>query len=367
MFDLNRPSEIASDPACKRKYRNDLKPQFIQIKVAPGFRREAFVDAAARALALGLGCFSLLNLIGNFRLPGFDANLWWIDLRALPEIPAMIFLWAASISLSAFALRPPCSSWQRFLTSGLTGGLALLSLWNVLEFYSLLWRGRVRTELPIPFSILVFAALMLILHVNSRRERPAAPARSMGAVAAIFVACAIAFPIVQMMCFGKTDYRRAADVAVVFGARTYKDGHPSDALADRVKTACGLYRDGLVKKIVFSGGPGDGTVSEVEAMRRLALHLGVKSDDILADAAGLNTEATVKNTTAMFAKLGAREILVVSHFYHLPRIKLAYQRAGWEVYTVPAKESRFIWKMPYFMAREVAADWAYYFRPLAIS
>lgn len=91
MFDLNRPFEITSDPACKRKYRNDLKPQFIQIKVAPGFRREAFVDAAARALALCLGCFSLLNLIGNFRLPGFDANLWWIDLRALPEIPAMIF------------------------------------------------------------------------------------------------------------------------------------------------------------------------------------------------------------------------------------------------------------------------------------
>jgi hypothetical protein len=47
------------------------------------------------------------------------------------------------------------------------------------------------------------------------------------------------------------------------------------------------------------------------------------------------------------------------------RIKLACRRAGWNVYTVPAKERRFIWKMPCFVAREVAAVWAYYFRPLA--
>ena len=56
--------------------------------------------------------------------------------------------------------------------------------------------------------------------------------------------------------------------------------------------------------------------------------------------------------------------LVVSHFYHLPRIKLAYQRDGWDVYTVPAKESYLLRQMPYNMAREVAALWVYYLRPL---
>jgi len=78
----------------------------------------------------------------------------------------------------------------------------------------------------------------------------------------------------------------------------------------------------------------------------------------------LNTAATVKDTVSLLEKLGARRVLVVSHFYHLPRIKLAYQRAGWNVFTVPAKEHRFLWKMPYFTARETAAVWAYYFRPL---
>lgn len=49
----------------------------------------------------------------------------------------------------------------------------------------------------------------------------------------------------------------------------------------------------------------------------------------------------------------------------MPRIKLAYQRAGLEVYTVPAKESYLLRQTPYNMAREVAALWVYYLRPLA--
>jgi vancomycin permeability regulator SanA len=342
-----------------------MNAMFLQRYVAMESRRESFLLATARALALSFGCFSLINLFGNVRSPGFDASLWWIDLRVFPEIAGKVFLLAASVCFIAFALRPASSPWRRFLTGGTAGALAMVSVWNILEFYSLLWQGRVRTPLPLPFSLLVLAALALIFFVNLRRPSSIIPARLSRGVVAAFVVCAIAFPIAQMFCFGKTDYRRAADVAVVFGARTYKDGRPSDALADRVKTACGLYRDGLVKKLIFSGGPGDGSVPETETMRRLAIGLGVKPGDILTDPAGLNTEATVENTRAMFAKLGARQILVVSHFYHLPRIKLAYQRAGWDVCTVPAKENRFIWKTPYFIAREVAADWSYYFRPLA--
>ena len=53
-------------------------------------------------------------------------------------------------------------------------------------------------------------------------------------------------------------------------------------------------------------------------------------------------------------------VLAVSHFYHLPRVKLESQRLGMEVLTVPAKESYTISKMPVLVAREVAALWKYY-------
>ena len=55
-------------------------------------------------------------------------------------------------------------------------------------------------------------------------------------------------------------------------------------------------------------------------------------------------------------------VLAVSHFYHLPRIKLSYQRQGLEAYTVPARESRWIPKTPYTVGREVLALWFYYVR-----
>ena len=167
-----------------------------------------------------------------------------------------------------------------------------------------------------------------------------------------------------MFCFGKTDYRRRADAIVVFGARVYEDGRLSDALADRVRTGCKLYQDGLAGIIVFSGGPGDGRVHETEAMFRAAIELGVPEQAILLDPDGLNTQATVENTCLMFEQLGIRRVLAVSHFYHLPRIKMSYQRKHWEVCTVPAEESYILTDMPMYICREIAALWSYYLRPL---
>ena len=99
-------------------------------------------------------------------------------------------------------------------------------------------------------------------------------------------------------------------------------------------------------------------------MRRLAIRMGVPPERILVDRQGLTTHDTVQNSVPMLRRIGAKRVLAVSHFYHLPRIKLAYQRAGMNVYTVPATETRRLRKLPWFMAREVAALWIYYLTPL---
>ncbi len=317
-----------------------------------------------RGVGLFLGGFCLLNLLGGLRTAGFDANLWWIDVRVFPEACVWPFLFVSALCLIGFGLRPPGSVWRRRLTIGCAGLLGLLGLGNCAQFYWLLAHGRVSAGFPVPLSLVVAAGLWMIVAAGLRPVRRehgwGAPVQA----AVVCLACAAVFPLLQMVCFGKTSYQRLADVAVVFGARVYADGRPSDALADRVRTACALYRNGTVKKLIFSGGPGDGAVHETESMRRMAVQLGVKPEDILVDTAGVNTQATIRNTGPMFRALGARRILVVSHFYHLPRIKLAYQRSGCEVYTVPARESYLLRQMPYNMAREVAALWVYYFRPL---
>jgi uncharacterized SAM-binding protein YcdF (DUF218 family) len=163
-----------------------------------------------------------------------------------------------------------------------------------------------------------------------------------------------------MLFFGLANYARAADAAVVLGARTYADGKPSQALADRVATACDLYDRGLVRKLIFSGGPGYGPVSETQAMTAMALAAGVKPDDILTDDAGVNTEMTARHATAMLHDLGTHTVLVVSHWYHLPRVKLAFQRQGLDVCTVPATEPIPLSNLPIYVAREIPAFWVYY-------
>jgi hypothetical protein len=99
-------------------------------------------------------------------------------------------------------------------------------------------------------------------------------------------------------------------------------------------------------------------------MKRLAIHLGVRPQDILVDNAGLNTQATVRNTGPLLSGIPAARVAIVSHFYHLPRIKLAYWGMGCEVFTVPARENP-LFLHPYNMVREIAAFWLYYLRSLA--
>ncbi len=332
------------------------------IKPACVVRRPLFL-ASSRSIAFFIGVFSLLNILGELRFPGFDANHWWIDFRPIPTAVSRVFLTVASLFLIAWSVRPRMSARRRKVTLVLVGVLLANSLRNAAGFYILLARRTITASCPVAFSLLVGIALLLVLIgvATTRTKSRIPPLLSAKLVFALtLLILLLGFPLAQMFCFGKTDYRRPADAIVVFGARVYADGRCSDALADRVRTACGLYLDGLADRLILSGGPGDANMHETEAMRSLAIQLGVLPEAIIRDEAGVNTQATVKNTCDMFESQGIDRILVVSHFYHLPRIKMTYQRRQWEVYTVPAEETYTLTQMPLYILREVLALWAYY-------
>lgn len=61
----------------------------------------------SRAIAAFLGGFTLLNLVGNLIFPGFDANLWWIDLSPLPPALATVVLLLGASALLVYAIHPP--------------------------------------------------------------------------------------------------------------------------------------------------------------------------------------------------------------------------------------------------------------------
>ena len=322
--------------------------------------------AALRAVALFFGVFSLANIVGELFSPHFDANYWWIDFRPVPPLVSRAVLGLGAVLLLAYAFRPQMGRRLRVFTLLVVGVLAVVACYNTVCCYVLLASEVIKAGVPIPFSFFVAVALTVLwfaILANRHAQAPAHRLESFAVGAAVLAACAIGFPLAQMLCFGRTDYSRPADAVVVFGARAYADGRLSQALEDRVRTACDLYREGFARLIIVSGGPGDGRVHETAAMKQFAMHMGVPEEAILEDREGVSTRATVRNTCAAFREHGVRRVLAVSHFYHLPRIKMSYARVGQEVYTVPAREGAVLTKLPYLMAREVAALWVYYLWP----
>lgn len=324
-----------------------------------------------RGVALFLGVFTLLNIAGSWRTPGFNANGWWIDVGFVPKGVGDWALVAAAAGLVAFGIgggRGLRWAWLRHLTAVVVGGLAAVAMWNAVWFYVLWGTGRIHPGVPVPLSLvlsLVLSAVVRGIYV----EAPAGTWLRRGVITGVFLASFIVFPLAQMYCFGETDYRRKADAIVVFGAKANADGTPSQALEDRTRTAIALYKAKFAPLLIFSGGPGAGVLSEPQSMRRLALAEGVPETAILLDEDGLNTDATVANTVALFELRHIQSILAVSHSYHLPRIKMTYARAlsgkTVDVFTVPATETQPLTAKPYFIAREVVAIWVYYLRPLA--
>jgi vancomycin permeability regulator SanA len=339
-------------------------PTIAPVLDAPAVRhRNWLVAAVARGIALFIGAFTLVSVFGSLRHAHADFTIWWVAVPGVGRAIAGALLVLVAAALLGYAVAPRMQAWRRWLTLGLCLVFAVVTAWNGVDFY-LTWRaGDVSPGVPLPLSFVICA---LLVFVAWAAIRPPAPRRRRLLAAAVLVCvtavCVLLFPVAQVFFFGKTDYRRPADVAVVFGAQVHGNGRASTSLHDRMTTAIQLYNDGLVKHLIVSGGVGDSGFNEAIVMRDMAVDAGVSPEDIAVDSNGVNTTATVVDTVPFFDEDGWRRVVAVSQFYHLPRIKLAYQRAGWNVLTVPAGTSKPIKENPYLVMREIPAFWVYYLR-----
>ncbi|MBZ5708581.1 YdcF family protein [Nannocystis pusilla] len=323
--------------------------------------------AGARAwladVGLALGVFVALNVAGELLVGGgFDVTGAWIS---LPQGPGTTLLEAIlAAALIARGLGP-------LRRARVTAACALLivaaaAAWDTIVYFALLTAGRIATPLPFPSSVLVLA-LALALAWTAARPGPPRTWSKGQVVRSLAVAAVVAWtlPLVLMLTFGPTRYAREADAIVVFGARVYADGRPSHALADRVDEAIRLYHRGLAPVIVMSGALDEvHGGSEPAAMKARAVAAGVPAAAIVLDELGVDTAATVDVTAAWLRERGERRVLAVSHYYHQPRVKLLFQRAGVLAYTVPATMSRRLLKEPWFVAREVLAYYAAWLAPV---
>ena len=324
--------------------------------------RGALLAFGLRVLAAWLGALTLLNVAAALRHPTFDQTVWLVDLRPFQHGLALAVSGLAALALLVWGIDPRRRG-VRIAAAVAAALFALAAILDVVGFYRAWGRGEIAPSMPAPLSVLTAAAFVAIAIV-ARRPWPRLGRRGrLAAIAGVSGALVLLVPLMQILFFGTTDYRRPAQAAVVLGARVMPDGEASVVLADRVRTGVELYRQGLVDTLVMSGGlEPDTGYDETAVMRSLAIEEGVPATEIVLDPGGISTAATVTDTVRLFAERGVAAVLVVSHFYHLPRIKLAYERAGLEVYTVPATQSAIVPQTPANVAREIPALWVYYLR-----
>jgi len=160
---------------------------------------------------------------------------------------------------------------------------------------------------------------------------------------------------------GLRDDAQASDVGVVLGSKVELDGTPSERLRARLDKAAELYRQGMFRHIIVSGGTGVEGFSEAQVMAAyLAERQAIPRAAILLDEHGNTTEATARNSATIMRAHGFRSAVVVTQFFHLTRSRYALQRAGVAtVYTAHADyfEARDV----YSLARELIALPVYWF------
>lgn len=314
---------------------------------------------AARVFLFWTGLFTLLHVAGDLHHPSFDSDIWPASLEPV-GLAGNLLLAAAAVALVLGAIRVPGRGWKRNAVTAGVLVIALAALGNMIAFDIAWSRGDIDPAIPLPLS-LVFGVLLVLAGLAIRRPAERLLQRPRVIIAAsVSLAVIVGVPLAEFALVGTVDHRSEADAVVVLGARVYEDGHPSDSLVDRMNTASRLYLDGFAGTLIVSGGEGEGGHNEAEVMKQMAVDQGVPADAIITDTQGVSTEATVADTGKLFQDKGLRRVLVVSHFYHLPRVSLAYGGEGQEVLTVPSGSSAAIGKTALVVAREIPAFWKQY-------
>src|SRR5471032_1175848 len=161
---------------------------------------------------------------------------------------------------------------------------------------------------------------------------------------------------------GLHDQLAQADMIVVPGNTIAPDGRPSPRLQARLDVALKQFRERRAPRIFVSGGTGKEGFDEAASMASYLRLQGVPDSAIIEDNQGWTTEATARNAAAYLRGHGLQTAMVATQYFHVPRFRLALERAGIAVsgnVHAPYFELRDLYSVP----RETMAYAVYYTKP----
>ena len=155
------------------------------------------------------------------------------------------------------------------------------------------------------------------------------------------VASLQAWALYQVWQYSQPQSLQPADAAVVLGAAAWGK-NPSPVFKERINYGLELYRDGTVKKLIFTGGtPVEGYPTEAAVAARYANKAGIKQADMILESQSRDTYENLYNTRQLLAESDIQSLIVVSDPHHLARAHWIAEDLGMDVQTAPTPTSRY--------------------------
>ncbi len=305
------------------------------------FREKSLLCLLVRPFGVAVGILVLVNLGLALQDPTLATTEIWLSLLIPEPLQALL------ASVLGVALLMPhrlgYSPSARWLLGGIFCGYSVLVASSAIGFYHGMRHGRFTTDFPLPVSVFIFLILLVefsrMWWWTPQTARLPPPARIFFSATAVVVAFLLV-TLSHVVSFGRTDFRREADAAVIFGAKVHPDGEPCAALRDRLDIGIDLYHRHYVDYLIMTGGRDPNGLFEPEVMLEYAVARGVPQDRVLRDDEGHNTLASARNCQRIASEVGFKRLLAVTQYFHCARVKLLFERAGLECFTVPTSSSR---------------------------
>ncbi|MFD0958931.1 YdcF family protein [Paenibacillus chungangensis] len=111
-----------------------------------------------------------------------------------------------------------------------------------------------------------------------------------------------------------------ADAGIVLGAALWRD-QPSPALKERLNLALSLYEQGVVDRLILSGGLGGlvSSITEAEGMRNYLTDRGVPEEDLLLEDKASSTYQNLYYSRGLGERENVQSYLLITHDYHAAR------------------------------------------------
>jgi len=146
-----------------------------------------------------------------------------------------------------------------------------------------------------------------------------------------------------------------SDAAIVLGAAVNYD-QPSSVFKERINHGIILYKSGVVKALIFTGGVGNGEkFSEAEVAQRYAIKNGVNPTDIFIEKKSKITYENFIEARKILKQKSFDRVLVVSDPLHMKRAMTMANQLQLNAQPSPTQTSRYkTWKTKFsFLVKEV--------------